>query len=792
MQPSPAPRRRSRAWLWLAGGLALLLLGGLATVLTAPRWAAPIVRDALVERLERRSGLPVTLDSVELSWGAAHITGLVIGDEPGAKVRLDSIAVTLDRDALWRGQAIARDITIEAGRVEGKREELEDLARRVIGRRDTDEPDDAGQGRVRIVPDTATMRDMWVVVSEPSGAERPRRLEAKLEITAVPAQKRAQVVLWDVRADPGKGPVVTARRLETTLQVRRHEGSVKVLFPLAIELEGVSAPINEQIAVAGVDGRVRLADAQLSEIAIDLAGTFGDAAENTPEPSTVSKDKLWEIAGTVRRDLSRGVLRLNMESFELGRIPEVLDRLPLVDSERATVGGHINVVFGAGIARVEGDVSVAGLHVEHRTLARSTVRDIGFSLRFAAALDPAARRIEIDHAAIERGGIELRMRGEVEHPRERRGRRYRLKAEIPPVGCQQVLAAVPAELAPSMQGFDLDGMFEANVVIDVNYADLDALILDGNIGIWNCKVRRAPDHAAIARLAGPFVHRVTMRDGRERVVRLVPGSGSFTSLEAISPYMQAAVLTTEDGGFYRHRGFLPSQFRTALHRNLEAGKIRLGASTISMQMVKNVLLSHERTLSRKLQEMFLTWYLETGLSKARIMEIYLNVVEFGPGIYGVTRAAEHYFGKYPRDLTLPEAAYLSLMLPSPVRRHVHYCKGGLNAAFEIKLQRIIRIMYERKRIDELDYELWKDTELVFDDRERGDVGACLAEINRLMEATQGQHAITGLLGDGEIPDEPLEVAKLPVPPPVDGSASVDAPGRPAMDDDDALDGEEPW
>jgi hypothetical protein len=772
------------------GGLALLIAGGLATVLTAPRWGAPMVRDALVERLERRLGVPVELETVELSWGHARIAGLVVQDE-GATVRLDQVAVTLDRDALWRGRAITREVAIEGGRVEGSRDALESLVGRLVGRRaSSEEREDAG-GRVRIVPDRASVRDMWVVVTEPNGADRSRRVEAKVEVSASLPERRADLVLRDVRADPGRGPVVTAARLETTLQVRRHEGSTELRFPLDIELEGLSAPITEKIAVAGVDGRVRISDAQLSELEVDLAGTFGDPAESS-DASRRSRDKLWEIAGTVRRDLGRGVLRLNMESFELGRIPEVLGRLPLVDSERATVGGHIAVVFGAGVARVEGDVSVAGLNVEHRTLARTTVRDVGFAVRFAAALDPAARRVEVDHAVIERGGLELRMRGEVEHPRERRGRRYRLKAEIPPVGCQSVLSAVPAELVPAMQGFDLDGTFEANVLVDVDYSDLDALVLDGNVGIWNCKVRRAPDHAAIARLAGPFVHRVTMRDGTERVVRLYPGSSSFTSLEAISPYMQAAVLTTEDGGFYRHRGFLPSQFRTALRRNLDAGRIQLGASTISMQMVKNVLLSHERTLSRKLQEMFLTWYLETGLTKARIMEIYLNIVELGPGIYGVTRAAEHYFGKHPRDLTLPEAAYLALMLPSPVRRHVHYCKGGLSPAFEIKLQRIMRIMFERGRIDELDYELWKDTELVFDDRERGSEGACLAEIQRLMEATQGQHAITGLLGDAELSDDvPLEIAGLPVPPTADAPSSGDAPGRPAMDEGEPFDGEVP-
>src|SRR5687767_1521952 len=229
-----------------------------------------------------------------------------------------------------------------------------------------------------------------------------------------------------------------------------------------------------------------------------------------------------------------------------------------------------------------------------------------------------------------------------------------------------------SELAPSLVGFELKGDFELELQADIDYADLEKLTLSGRVEKDKCKPVKAPALVSATRLSGPFVHRVTMRDGAERTVDLREGSATYTPLDLISPYMVGAVLTTEDGGFWRHRGFITSQFQAALKRNLEAGKIRLGASTITMQMVKNVLLSHERTLSRKLQEMFLTWYVEQSLSKQRIMEVYLNVIEFGPGIYGITRAASHYFGKTPGELTPPEAVYLALMLPSPVRRHVNY------------------------------------------------------------------------------------------------------------------------
>jgi membrane carboxypeptidase/penicillin-binding protein PbpC len=98
-------------------------------------------------------------------------------------------------------------------------------------------------------------------------------------------------------------------------------------------------------------------------------------------------------------------------------------------------------------------------------------------------------------------------------------------------------------------------------------------------------------------------------------------------------------MTTEDSGFFKHRGWVSSVFKTALRRNIENGGFRLGASSITMQTVKNLLLSQEKTLSRKLQELFLVWYLEQILPKERILELYFNAIEFGPRIYGIGPAA---------------------------------------------------------------------------------------------------------------------------------------------------------
>jgi hypothetical protein len=301
--------------------------------------------------------------------------------------------------------------------------------------------------------------------------------------------------------------------------------------------------------------------------------------------------------------------------------------------------------------------------------------------------------VVIEAATLRRGGLEVDFDGEFVHAEDVAQRKYRLHLAVPKVACQEVIKAIPAELGPSLVGFELKGDFELEVEANIDYADLEKMTLTGRVEKDKCKAIKAPE--LVSKRATERGLRPPGDDARRSAAHGRSARGivdSYTPLDQISPYMIAAVMTTEDGGFWKHKGFITSQFEAALRRNLEAGKIRLGASTITMQMVKNVLLSHERTLSRKLQEMFLTWYVEQSLTKERIMEVYLNVIEFGPGVYGVTRGAAHYFGKAPADLTPPEAAYLALMLPSPVRRHVNYCEGGLTPVFQAKMKRLLGIM----------------------------------------------------------------------------------------------------
>jgi len=152
----------------------------------------------------------------------------------------------------------------------------------------------------------------------------------------------------------------------------------------------------------------------------------------------------------------------------------------------------------------------------------------------------------------------------------------------------------------------------------------------------------------------------------------------------ISPHLKTAVLVAEDITFFEHKGFEIHEIREALRIALHGKKLR-GASTLSQQLAKNLWLSPRRSFLRKLQEAVLTWKLERNMTKKRILELYLNCVEFGPGIFGAEAASEFYFEKAAGALNAREAAQLAAALPSPSHRH----PGKHNARTEESVQRIL-------------------------------------------------------------------------------------------------------
>lgn len=140
----------------------------------------------------------------------------------------------------------------------------------------------------------------------------------------------------------------------------------------------------------------------------------------------------------------------------------------------------------------------------------------------------------------------------------------------------------------------------------------------------------------------------------------------WVDFRSISPYLVKAVLISEDDGFWNNDGFEKEEMIEAFEKNLKAGKIVSGGSTITQQLAKNIYLSPSKNPVRKIKEAILTYRMNKALSKRRIIELYLNCAEWGDGIFGIEAAARHYYGKSARNLSAMEAAKLAAILPNPI------------------------------------------------------------------------------------------------------------------------------
>ena len=155
-------------------------------------------------------------------------------------------------------------------------------------------------------------------------------------------------------------------------------------------------------------------------------------------------------------------------------------------------------------------------------------------------------------------------------------------------------------------------------------------------------------------------------DGSRRLI-VGPESPYWTPLSAVSPTLVLCVVRAEDAKFFQHDGFDWDQLQDSLETDFEEGKYTRGGSTITMQLARNLFLWRTKSAFRKAVEVYLTWRIEHTLTKKRILELYLNSAEWGPGVYGIGEASHHYFAKPPSGLTLGESALLAVILPSPVR-----------------------------------------------------------------------------------------------------------------------------
>ena len=181
-------------------------------------------------------------------------------------------------------------------------------------------------------------------------------------------------------------------------------------------------------------------------------------------------------------------------------------------------------------------------------------------------------------------------------------------------------------------------------------------------------------------------------------------SASWVPLSGVSPYVMKAVIIAEDDKFWSHEGFDFDAMQKALEKDIQKKKFKAGGSTISQQLAKNLYLTPAKNPVRKIKEAILTWRIERQLSKRRILELYLNVAEWGDGLFGVGTAARRYYGKSAAGLGPREAAQLAAALPNPRR----FRPDGSSRYAANRAERICQIMVRRGIVIEEYDEVLKD------------------------------------------------------------------------------------
>jgi hypothetical protein len=382
-------------------------------------------------------------------------------------------------------------------------------------------------------------------------------------------------------------------------------------------------------------------------------------------------------------------------------------RLPRLSRRDVTVtrpGGDEAIVSGARIDRLELDPGAAGvrLHVagslamEHEVpfdvrlvygrddrlagMATLAIPDSNGSEPLRIAVQGALqqdRRAGVlrlaDSTRVTLGRLPLTLGGSL----DRDGPRIRFALAADRLTQSRIVASLPPSVLGPLLDLSVRGSFDYRLHLDLDLSRPDSVDFSADVIPHDLRLDPVATRLHLLGLDQPFTAAIHLPHDRIVYRDLSPANPYYRPLDAIDSVLALAVVTNEDGGFFRHRGFNVEAIKSATAENLKAGAFRRGAGTITMQLARNLYLGHRRTLARKAQEVVLAWVLEhlTGLTKRRLLEIYLNIIEWGPGVHGAAEATHYYFDRDPRSVPVADALFLTTVVPAPTR-----WRGRLDAA----------------------------------------------------------------------------------------------------------------
>ncbi len=245
-------------------------------------------------------------------------------------------------------------------------------------------------------------------------------------------------------------------------------------------------------------------------------------------------------------------------------------------------------------------------------------------------------------------------------------KKVKLNLAFSTLNAQDLFDALPKGMFNSFNGFKAKGELAYYLNFSIPISHPRDLIFDSKLQSKHFGIMQY-GFENFGKINTPFSFIAMDGDRPIRSFLVGDGNAMFTALPDISLYLQNCVLTSEDPSFFNHAGFVEESFRESIATNFQKGRFVRGGSTLSMQLVKNVFLSRNKTISRKLEEALIVWLIEQNriVTKERMFEVYLNIIEWGPNVYGIGEASRFYFDKYPSQLTLAESIYLASIIPHP-------------------------------------------------------------------------------------------------------------------------------
>ncbi|MFC3561369.1 transglycosylase domain-containing protein [Pedobacter jamesrossensis] len=243
---------------------------------------------------------------------------------------------------------------------------------------------------------------------------------------------------------------------------------------------------------------------------------------------------------------------------------------------------------------------------------------------------------------------------------------YELKLNAEEQDAQSIFDAFPQGLFESLEGLKVQGKIKYNLNFHLDTAIPDSVRFSSTLTPVGFKILRW-GKTDLQKINTPFVYTPYEYGKPMRDITIGPSNPNFTPLSAISKNFINSVLTAEDPSFFTHNGFVEESIRKSIAVNYKEKKFKRGGSTISMQLVKNIYLSRQKTLARKAEEILIVWLIEHNhlVSKNRMLEVYFNIMELGQNIYGIGEASRYYFGKQPADLTIGDGLFLASIVPKP-------------------------------------------------------------------------------------------------------------------------------